>query len=519
MGMTTAQGQLPGGTPGYGSPKVALYNVDEAWTSKKNNQAQLYIDAAVQDTLYRLLAASQLGQRGGSPGAGVLTGMESSVVAGAVNIQPGMAFIDYTGGSLPAGASPFQWAESDSVVIPTINLNTSPTLNQWALVYCSPEMTVDTNAATVVWNSALNPPNGAPQNTNLAQDQYPQASFGVVYGALATNPTIPALAAGQIPVVAVYLGPSSAAITSASLTDARVILSPGAYGRHGIEHGFVLGTTDAGAHFNISKGRAYVDGHPVILGDDLVPTVSLFSCLMQTIPAASTSYYMYLIPVSTGSCSVGTVDSSYSVNTPATGGGFMLAASTVAPTSDGHPSSAISYQSEYGVGDTHVYTTTSALFVGSVLTDAGAEVIPFRRLGDRVLLIEEQTAVPTAGLDTGALGRLTMAPSSGVVLTDSFTQAPPVSASGYIVDVTVTNSVGVADAFFLDPDITSTYHTSWYPVAHLASTGSSSETAFTGLVLPAGVANPNVISLVALGSGWDVYVVFRGYIEPLKSLA
>jgi hypothetical protein len=517
---TTAEGQVPAATAGMATPKSALFNTDEAWSSEKQQLAQLYLEAAVQDTLSRLLAQDQAGYSG-TPGNGVFTGMEPSVVSGSINIQPGLCFVYNSVAGLPADASSYQWGLNSAVAIPSINPNTDPSNPKLAIVYAEPEMTLDTAAATVVWNSALNPPAGAPQNVNLAQDQFPQVTFGVAYGAAAASPAMPALTYGQIPIVCVYLGAASAPIAADATYDARVILAPGAYGKHGIQQGFSLGCYNGGTAFNLTKGRAFVDGHPVILGDDITNYQSLFGCLMQTVPSDGTAYYMYLVPQSNGTMGNNLADTVYTTHTPVTGGGFLLVASTVAPTSDGHPSSAISYQQTYGLAAPTVLTTTSALFIGSVLTDGSSKVIPWRRLGDHIQLsmrchVITDRNLSAAGVVTVALSGPPAIPASASALTLLFTLTNTDGSRGHNVAVIDPN-------YYNDtPPGSFTVNSDYFYMGFVFQNGSSSG-ASDSLLLDIPVDSDGDVWFASPDETWTgsitVSLMMAGYVEPLNHLA
>jgi hypothetical protein len=102
-------------------------------------------------------------------------------------------------------------------------------------------------------------------------------------------------------------------------------------------------------------------------------------------------------------------------------GGYTHVVSVTAPTPQGYPGANISFDSN---GPT---TTQKAVFLGSYMTDANADMIPFERHGEQVIL--------TGGF--GTLGTVQFTPTGALRQTFAPPVGFPLTASGEIVDFNV----------------------------------------------------------------------------------
>jgi hypothetical protein len=188
------------------------------------------------------------------------------------------------------------------------------------------------------------------------------------------------------------------------------------------------------------------------------------------------------------------------------------------PGAEGAPSGNI----QFTIAPNPQTTTLAAVFLGSYLTDAAGDLIPFERMGAEVILIPKLVA----GAPFSQLAYAFAAPANAA--THAFRQMPA-SAAGLIVDIAVTpqKSVGgaipgAADLYVLDPVFNAfaggpnSQHHIWVP----AGTASVQYDHQWIKTLP---GNTNItldlpVNPVVLGTSYNVTLDLVGYVEPVSHL-
>jgi hypothetical protein len=315
----------------------------------------------------------------------------------------------------------------------------------------------------------------------------------------------------------------------------------GGYAHAGVLHGLSAGINliyNGGANpLSLTMGYGQVDGleFQLPIQSFFTPTLTVGSSPL----VKSTAYYCYVV---LGDKNVPGTPFTDKLPPPLDRI-FSFACSTTGPNANGHPSGLLTGPN--GSDGTPIFkATTSALFVGSVLTDPGAATfIPFYRNGQQVLLDLQTTPAPVeptppAGYnketpyDPGVGGPtfLTFKAADMFPETLNFTPSPfPLaSASAAVLDVHAYNySVAGIRICALDPNnrviivanaiATQACQGQSYVNPSLRGTDPSIHTYRANLNFD---STGKIYFGLAFAPGNEVVLgaVYRGYLEPIKQL-
>lgn len=415
------------------APKSAQQNLDEQFLSADWNAVQTFGGAELSDMLLRMLAVDRRGILGTAPqpiagftAGGVLSGLDCTLPGGmTVQLNPGQAFRvnaaptvqPNTADNSAAGTDMSTWAWIRLAASQPFVLASPGAGVNWYLLEATDRYTARAQVNRQFWN-----PIGQfefPQLTTKFLD--PDATLALKGPVATAGAAMALLDAGSIPLAWFQVPTGTVALAYENVIDGRTMLTPGAFGRHGIVAGLSLAYVGAN-QLSVGNGSGFAGGFPVRALAAAEPTTfgladmrfsDAAAAAIGTAPQANKAFYCYLVPnssgaavVSKGSPTDNRVAAGYTDNQ-----GFALVVSSTAPDRAGGPSAAFAQILNYGAGPTHIgvnnvpagqgVTEQPALFIGSICTDVNGNIIPFVRDGDDVILCPAQPT--TIGPDVGML--------------------------------------------------------------------------------------------------------------------
>jgi hypothetical protein len=262
----------------------------------------------------------------------------------------------------------------------------------------------------------------------------------------------------------------------------------------------------------IQVGNAYVDDTLVqftsATADNVFTPTTFCQDYRVSNNTASASYYLYISQ------------------------GTLIYLASIQPTSDGHPSSNLANTT---TGSCNLASTSSLVFLGSVVTDPSGHLIPFARNGEEVVLIPS-IAQGSTTFDPGA-GQLSQAVTHGDHTPKTYnfyfgnsSASPlglPKSASAMVVDFYFQNadttSGDSATVYVLQPYLNTITApctlNSQLGLYSLASTTSFVRSRVKMSTAVNGVTTMVLGECTAPGHGSaTLYATFRGYTEPIPTL-
>jgi hypothetical protein len=243
---------------------------------------------------------------------------------------------------------------------------------------------------------------------------------------------------------------------------------------------------------------------------------------------ANSSYYCYLV-----NGNAGIAPNTFTPNTVS-----FACSSSIGPTADGHPGANL-------VGSNFA-ATKNALFIGSFITDANAQIVRFYRDGQEVMLIAQPTAAVAVAVDQGVAAipaydpgvggsSLSFTNNGNYPQEQSYTPTtfPLASASAQLLDIHVYNEDSASGhvVYVLDPSAAAVVAPFQEQVqASIQVNKASTAGAGANLVVASRAANArlrlNATNTGAVRFGMDtkpgksvlVEVILRGYVEPIQQL-
>ena len=336
-----------------------LYNTLERALSTDLTRGGRLAGTALLDTL--------IGLSGGvgttAPPNPTLRGLGLRLGAGLNVILEVGSFLRYDTGSIPTDGSAYRLGVLRAEA--TLLMTADPALPRVARISIA-EVSQDTDSTN---RDIFDPATQTFVSTPVPKTRRASSAVTITLGTPATNPLPPATPAGQVVLWDVYIAAAAVGLNASHLMDARVPFSLEAFRARTAREGLIPYVVNAGGTtLGVRPGQ--LQGRGVVSSLDVFRTlvVAGSDLLMGGALAANTTYYVYAVARGNDSPMGTTVVARLA---------FIL--STLVPTADGSPPSAITYPPLQGVLDQASggprVSTTAAYAIGTVTTDAGATLV------------------------------------------------------------------------------------------------------------------------------------------------